>query len=66
MTSSVFGSKASAVTTEADYFPKNVPILFFPDQDTWSRQHEEGRFDIANGWTPRPSRVLPAVLVREG
>jgi peptide/nickel transport system substrate-binding protein len=33
MLQSVFGANPDAVTKEADYFSKHLPVLFFPDQD---------------------------------
>jgi len=52
MLNSVFGASAKVVETEADYFAKNLPILFFPDQDNLVAVNTKKMGSVnANGWT---------------
>jgi peptide/nickel transport system substrate-binding protein len=61
MTHSVFGKNASAVTKEADYFSKNLPVLFFPDQDYMLAANSKTVSSTSpDGWTaPTQQQFFP-------
>jgi peptide/nickel transport system substrate-binding protein len=51
MTQSVFGTNASAVETEAQYFAKQLPVLFMPDQDYLLAVNIKKVGGASDGWT---------------
>jgi hypothetical protein len=52
MLNSVFGTNADAVTKEADFFSRNLPVLFFPDQDYMVAVNAKKMGSVAeDGWT---------------
>jgi len=51
MTSSVFGTNPDAVKTEAQYFSKTLPVLFFPDQDYLVAANATKVGGPSDGWT---------------
>jgi len=51
MTASVFGTNPDAVKTEAQYFAKTLPVLFFPDQDYLLAVNSTKVGGASDGWT---------------
>jgi peptide/nickel transport system substrate-binding protein len=51
MNQSVFGTNTDAVKTEANFFAKALPILFFPDQDTMEGVDVKKVGGVPDGWT---------------
>jgi peptide/nickel transport system substrate-binding protein len=51
MNKSVFGTNPDAVKTEADFFSKAVPVLFFPAQDTMEGVNVKKVGGAPDGWT---------------
>ena len=47
---SVFGGNVNAVKTEAAFLEKDVPVFYFPDQDTLSAVNTKKIGSAPNGW----------------
>jgi peptide/nickel transport system substrate-binding protein len=55
---SVFGGNANAVKIEAAFLEKDVPVIYFPDQDTLSAVNTKKIGSSPNGWLALTQQAL--------